>query len=89
MINGVPRMLPVSLRPNLVKFHREFFDRHPDLTPENRESPDEKMVRTLEGFSHQHVELNDRQREVERWRENFVSAIPVGPDFFEGKIGEI
>lgn len=88
VINGIPRMLPVSLRRYLVSFHPDFFKRHPDLTPKNRdELPDEKVARTLEGYSYQHVELNDRQREIERWRNNFLSSIPVGADFFKGKVG--
>lgn len=87
VINGVPRMLPVALRRYLVKFHHDFFERHPDLIPTDREPPDEKVARTLEGYSYQHVQLNDQRMEIERWKNNFLSAIPVSPDFFKEKIG--
>lgn len=88
VINGVPRMLPVSLRRYLILFHRDFFERYPDLLPEDGDGPtDEKVAKTLEGYSYQHVELNDRQKEIERWRNTFLSSIPVEPDFFKEKIG--
>jgi len=88
IINGVPRMLPVSLRPMLLSFHREFFERHPDLIPRGADTgPNEKVARTVEGFSYQHVKLDDQRREIDRWRKNLLSAIPVGPEFFEGKTG--
>lgn len=88
VINGVPRMLPVSLRRHLVRFHPDFFRRYPELTLQARhEPPDETVARTLEGYSYQYMELEDRQKEIERWKNNFLSTIPVRPDFFKRKIG--
>lgn len=89
VINGIPRMLPAALRGRLVSFHRNFFERHPHLLPQGNEGEvaDERVVKTLEGYSYQYVALNDPRREVERWRENFLSSVPVGPDFFSGKTG--
>lgn len=88
VISGVPRMLPRALRHSLVSFHHDFFERYPDLVPENTAgSPDEDVARTLEGYSYQHVQLDDQARETERWRKNFRESIPVGPDFFQGKTG--
>ena len=91
VINGVPRMLPVSLRQFLTLFHRDFFERHPDLIPRNgTNAPDHRVARTLEGYSYQHVKLDDRGREFARWRQNLYECIPPewkGSDFFRGKIG--
>jgi SAM-dependent methyltransferase len=91
VINGIPRMLPISLRRSLLAFHPDFFQRHPDLVPENAaEKPDERVARTLEGYSYQHVQLDDQAREVGRWQQNFYDCIPSawrGSDFFRGKIG--
>jgi len=88
VINGIPRMLPASLRRYLTLFHRDFFERHPDFVLEDAGGPpDDRVAKTLEGYSYQHVELNDRRREIERWRNTFLSSIPVGPDFFKGKVG--
>lgn len=91
VINGIPRMLPVALRRSLFSFHRDFFARHPDLIPRNGATrPDEKVARTLEGYSYQHVKLDDHGREFARWRKNFYDCIPLEwrrSDFFRGKIG--
>ncbi|MGH7966387.1 MAG: methyltransferase domain-containing protein [Candidatus Binatia bacterium] len=88
VINSIPRMLPQALRPSLVGFHRDFFQRYPDLVPQHiKKSPNEQVARTLAGYSYQHVQLDDRAREVERWRRSFCESIPVQPDFFRGKVG--
>lgn len=91
VINGIPRMLPASLRRSLLSFHRDFFERHPDILPHNgAEKPDEKVARTLEGYSYQHVQLDDHAREFARWRQNFYDCIPLAwrdSNFFRGKVG--
>ena len=91
VVNGIPRMLPVALRPSLVSFHRDFFERHPDLIPQNgARGTDEQVRRTLEGYSYQHVKLDDHGKEFPRWRQIFYDSIPVEwrkKDFFQGKIG--
>jgi uncharacterized protein YbaR (Trm112 family) len=91
VINGIPRMLPVELRNALVKFHPDFFARHPDLRSDNgAKRADERVARTLEGYSFQHVQLDDRGREVPRWKQIFYESLPLEwrrIDFFQGKIG--
>jgi SAM-dependent methyltransferase/uncharacterized protein YbaR (Trm112 family) len=91
VINGIPRMLPLSLRGLLVSFHHDFFERYPGLITRNvAKDPGDRVARTLEGYSYQHVQLDDRGREFERWRQNFYGCIPGRwreADFFPGKIG--
>jgi uncharacterized protein YbaR (Trm112 family) len=68
VINRIPRMLPASLRRSLVEFHHDFFERHPDLVPENAaEKPDKKVARTLEGYSYlRHAIVSNYFQEVKR-----------------------
>ncbi|MGH7797306.1 MAG: methyltransferase domain-containing protein [Candidatus Binatia bacterium] len=91
VINSIPRMLPASLRRSLQSFHRDFFERHPEVVSRNGATgTDERVARTLEGYSYQHVKLDDRGRELPRWRQIFHESIPLdwrGKDFFRGKIG--
>jgi uncharacterized protein YbaR (Trm112 family)/SAM-dependent methyltransferase len=91
VINGIPRMLPSSLRQNLGKFHEEFFARYPDLLVQNgTKDADKRVARTLDGYSFQHVQLDDRGREIPRWRQIFYESLPLEwrrADFFGGKIG--
>ncbi len=78
VVNGIPRMLPAALRRSLVPFHRDFFERHPDLSPKNgATAPDERVARTLDGYSYQHVKLDDHGKEFPRWRQIFHDSIPV------------
>jgi SAM-dependent methyltransferase/uncharacterized protein YbaR (Trm112 family) len=87
VIAGVPRMLPRALRPALRAFHHDFFALHPDLAVADGATPvDPAVARTLLGFSYQHVRLADTVQETERWRRTFLSAIPVGPEAFAGKL---
>jgi SAM-dependent methyltransferase/uncharacterized protein YbaR (Trm112 family) len=91
VISGIPRMLSASLRSALGKFHPEFFARHPDLVShDGTKQADERVARTLEGYSFQHVQLDDHGREIPRWRQIFYDSIPADwrrTDFFQGKIG--
>lgn len=88
IIHGVLRMLPAALRPSLVPFHRDFFSRYPQLLPrEDGRPPRNEVVQTLAGFSYQHLKINDRQQELERWQKSFLGSIPVTREFFNGKIG--
>lgn len=88
VIRGIPRMLPLSLRPHLIGLHRDFFDRHPGLIPAGAaEAADTDVAQTLLGYTYQYSKLSDPQRETERWKENFRSSIPVSLEFFSGKIG--
>jgi uncharacterized protein YbaR (Trm112 family)/SAM-dependent methyltransferase len=91
VINGIPRMLPASLRQALSGFHPEFFARHPDLLSQaGATQRDERVARTLEGYSFQHVQLDDRGREIPRWKQIFYESIPQEwrrVDFFRGKVG--
>lgn len=88
IINGVPRLLPASLRHYVVSSHPDFFKRYPALNPPGaHEPPAEKVAGTLEAYSYQYLKLHDQQNEIERWKQTFLSSIPVDPDFFKGKIG--
>jgi SAM-dependent methyltransferase/uncharacterized protein YbaR (Trm112 family) len=91
IVNRIPRMLPVALRQSLVSFHPDFFQRHPDLISQNGTAGgDERVARTLKGYSYQHVKLDDHAREFARWKQNFYDCIPLEwrrSDFFHGKLG--
>jgi SAM-dependent methyltransferase/uncharacterized protein YbaR (Trm112 family) len=91
VINGIPRMLPSALREALSNFHQDFFTRHPDLLRQNgTNGADKRVARTLEGYSFQHVQLDDRGREIPRWKQIFYESLPLEwrrKDFFRGKIG--
>jgi SAM-dependent methyltransferase len=91
VINGIPRMLPSPLRDALGRFHQDFFARHPDLLSHNgTNGVDERVARTLKGYSFQHVQLDDRGREIPRWKQIFHESLPSEwrrNDFFTGKIG--
>jgi SAM-dependent methyltransferase len=88
VIKGVPRVLPADLRCCLATFHPEFFGRHPQARPPACRHPArDPRARTLAGFSYQHIRLQDRERELERWRHTFLDSVRVPPAFFAGKRG--
>ena len=91
VINGIPRMLPLALRQNLGKFHQDFFARYPDLlSQDGTKRADERVARTLKGYSFQHVQLDDCGREIPRWKQIFYESVPLEwrrSDFFRGKLG--
>jgi uncharacterized protein YbaR (Trm112 family)/SAM-dependent methyltransferase len=87
VIRGIPRMLPRALRPCLRTLHPDFFRRHPALAPGEGPPADPSIVQTLFGYSFQHVALDDPRRETERWRQTFLRFLPVGGEFFAGKVG--
>jgi len=87
IIAGIPRLLPAALRPYLATLHPEFFAQHPELVPPAGTAADQVVARTLLGFSFQHVRLADPAPERDRWRQNLLESIPVGPEFFRGRLG--
>ena len=88
IINGVPRLLPASLSHYVVSCHPDFFKRCPALNPPAaREAAPEKVAGTLEAYSYQYAKLHDQRNELERWKQTFLTSIPVQPDFFRGKLG--
>jgi SAM-dependent methyltransferase len=88
IIDGVPRLLPVSLRHYVVSSYPNFFERYPSLKPPGTYEPQaEKIAGTLEAYSYQYSKLHERENELERWKQTFLSSIPVEPAFFKGKVG--
>lgn len=88
VIGGIPRMLPLPLRHHLTSLHGTFFREYPDLVPENGTGDgNEKVAKTLLGYSYQYLQMPDPEREIARWKDSFMGAIPVTGDFFKGKTG--
>jgi SAM-dependent methyltransferase len=96
IIDGVPRMLPANLYPNLQRYHEGFWRRHPALatgsTSADR-SQDETRERatagTLRFYSFLHPRLVAAITPELRhyWSSAFALRIPAEPATFAGKVG--
>jgi SAM-dependent methyltransferase/uncharacterized protein YbaR (Trm112 family) len=94
IINGIPRMLPDALAPEIVRHHRDFFDRHADAmapflarcrggTPSGGWWGAE--ARTIASYSYQWRKFKQM---FPHWEQVFLDSIaPMTADFFPGKTG--
>jgi SAM-dependent methyltransferase/uncharacterized protein YbaR (Trm112 family) len=93
IIGGIPRMLPDALAHVVVRYHREFFERHASALRsyvertshrgENRWWRAER--RTVRSYSYQWRKFKQMFPE---WEQVFLDSIrPITPDFFKGKVG--
>ncbi len=89
IINGIPRMLPDSLRDDFVKnncipFLRKYKGRLPEDLRAGIGGPEGLKKRTLESFGFQ---WNVFREMLPEFRENFLNYIrPIKPGFFKGKL---
>jgi uncharacterized protein YbaR (Trm112 family)/SAM-dependent methyltransferase len=93
IINGIPRMLPDPLVPQVVAYHRDFFDRYAAQTDDYRARAPQPARdawwaaegRTVKSYSYQWRKFKQMFPE---WEQVFLDSIrPVTPEFFRGKVG--
>jgi uncharacterized protein YbaR (Trm112 family)/SAM-dependent methyltransferase len=93
IINGIPRMLPDPLVPQVLAYHQDFFARYRDETAAYRtRAPQaaqdawwESEGRTVRSYSYQWRKFKQMFPE---WEQVFLDSIkPVTPDFFSGRVG--
>jgi uncharacterized protein YbaR (Trm112 family)/SAM-dependent methyltransferase len=93
IINGIPRMLPDPLVPQVLAYHRDFFARYAAETADYRARAPQAAQdawwaaegRTVRSYSYQWRKFKQMFPE---WEQVFLDSIkPVAPEFFRGKVG--
>jgi uncharacterized protein YbaR (Trm112 family)/ubiquinone/menaquinone biosynthesis C-methylase UbiE len=97
IIGGVPRMLPDDLRRNLLHYHAQFFERHPEIVPlvfvqekpHSSEKLESEKTPTLRSYSYQRIDLKSPDlRYAGDWLNQFKNRIkPHAATDFTGKLG--
>lgn len=87
IINGVPRLLPISLQGELRGYHKEFFRKYNNKFPIVRISEDSRMLkdskRTFRSYSYQWRTFDEMLKEWKRYFDDYMK--PFKPSFFKGK----
>ncbi len=93
IIDGIPRMLPDALMPQVLAYHRQFFERYRTATSacvlravgDRHDAWWDTEARTLESYSYQWRKFKQM---FPQWEDVFRSSIaPITPDFFPGRVG--
>ncbi len=87
IINGVPRLLPVSLQWELRRYHKEFFKKYSNKFPIVEISEDSQILkyskRTLRSYSYQWKTFDEMLKEWKIYFDDYMK--PFKPSFFKGK----
>ena len=93
IIGGIPRMLPDALMPQVLEYHRSFFERYRAATAacvaravgEGEAAWWATETLTLQSYSYQWRKFKQM---FPQWEDVFLSSIaPVTPDVFRGRVG--
>lgn len=87
IINGIPRLLPISLHGELRKYHKEFFRKHWKYFSTIKDSKNSDVIdgskRTLRSYSYQWRTFDEMLKEWKRYFDDYMK--PFKPSFFKGK----
>jgi uncharacterized protein YbaR (Trm112 family)/SAM-dependent methyltransferase len=93
VINGIPRMLPDALAPQIMRYHGAFFQKYARETAgfRSRIAPPDRTAwwaaeaRTIDSYSYQWRKFKQM---FPHWEQVFLDSIkPMTRDFFKGKVG--
>ena len=90
IINGIPRLLIISLLPELRRYHKEFFKKYNDKFSKIKKFLDkgdsvlEGTKRTLKSYSYQWRTFDEMLKEWQIYFDDYMH--PFKPDFFKNKL---
>ena len=87
IVNGIPRLLPMSLQGELRKYHKEFFRKYGKIFPKTNNIGNSGVIRdskrTIKSYSYQWRTFDEMLKEWKRYFDDYMK--PFKPSFFKGK----
>ena len=87
IVNGIPRLLPMSLQGELRKYHKEFFRKYGKVFPKTNNIGNSGVIRdskrTIKSYSYQWRTFDEMLKEWKRYFDDYMK--PFKPSFFKGK----